>query len=98
MKLLKKAFEFIKNEDIDWLKVDLKGDMIIETGLSPTTAMEAKNSGTALNEEYVLGRIEDQPGGPADEVSRVHQEGLAHEVLCLSGIRTPSERLPTQAG
>ena len=42
MKLLKKAFEFIKNEDIDWLKVDLKGDVTIETGQSPTTAMEAK--------------------------------------------------------
>lgn len=32
------------------------------------------NSGTALNEEYVLGRIEDQPGGLADGVSRVQQK------------------------
>lgn len=35
------AFESIKNEDIDWLKVDLKADMIIKTGLSPSTVMEA---------------------------------------------------------
>lgn len=34
------------------------------------------NSDTALNEEYVLGRIEDlrQPREPADEVLRVHQK------------------------
>lgn len=40
--IAEEAFEFIKNEVIDWLKVDLKGDVTIETGQSPTTAMEAK--------------------------------------------------------